>query len=189
NGSQNKIEGLLRAAIAHFHFISIHPFEDGNGRIARALTDMALAQDEKIANRFYTLSAQIMADREDYYRILEKSQKGNRDITKWLLWFLKCLERALTNSETLISKVLAKADFWNRHKNTIMNKRQQKVINRLLDAGEGGFEGGLTTRKYVSMAKVSRSTAFREINDLVNKGVIRPDKGKGRNVSYNITWK
>lgn len=187
--SHDNMEGLLRAGAAHFYFITIHPFEDGNGRIARALTDMALAQDEKIATRFYTLSAQIMAEREDYYTILEHSQKGNRDITQWLLWFVKCLERALINSETLILKVLAKAEFWNIHKNTIMNKRQQKVVNRLLDAGKDRFEGGLTTRKYVSMAKVSRATAYREIADLTAKNVIKPDKGKGRNASYSLIWK
>ena len=186
--SLDNTEGLLRAGIAHFRFITIHPFEDGNGRIARALTDMALAQDERLSTRFYSLSAQIMAERDQYYKILEQCQKGDDDITAWLLWFLGCLERAVKNSETLISKVLAKADFWQRHGQTPMNDRQRKVVNRLLDAGQGGFEGGLTTKKYVSIAKTSRATAYREISDLVGKRVLMQNEGKGRNVSYDLVW-
>lgn len=186
--SLDNTEGLLRAGIAHFRFITIHPFEDGNGRIARALTDMALAQDERLSKRFYSLSAQIMAERDQYYKILEQCQKGDDDITAWLLWFLGCLERAVKNSETLISKVLAKADFWQRHGQTPMNDRQRKVVNRLLDAGQGGFEGGLTTKKYVSIAKTSRATAYREISDLVGKRVLMQNEGKGRNVSYDLVW-
>jgi Fic family protein len=186
--SLDNTEGLLRAGIAHFRFITIHPFEDGNGRIARALTDMALAQDEMLSTRFYSLSAQIMAERDQYYKILEQCQKGDDDITAWLLWFLGCLERAVKNSETLISKVLAKADFWQRHGQTPMNDRQRKVVNRLLDAGQGGFEGGLTTKKYVSIAKTSRATAYREISDLVGKRVLMQNEGKGRNVSYDLVW-
>jgi len=162
-GSKN-IEGLLRAAIAHFRFITIHPFEDGNGRIARALTDMALAQDENLPTRFYSLSTRIMAERDEYYRVLERCQKKDGNITDWLLWFLECFERAT------------------------LNKRQKKVINRLLDAGPGGFEGGLTTRKYVGMAKVSRATAYREISDLVAKQIFRQNPGRGRSVSYDIIW-
>jgi len=186
--SLDNTEGLLRAGIAHFRFITIHPFEDGNGRIARALTDMALAQDERLSKRFYSLSAQIMAERDQYYKILEQCQKGDDDITAWLLWFLGCLERSVKNSETLISKVLAKADFWQRHGQTPMNDRQRKVVNRLLDAGQGGFEGGLTTKKYVSIAKTSRATAYREISDLVGKRVLMQNEGKGRNVSYDLVW-
>ncbi len=186
--SLDNTEGLLRAGIAHFRFITIHPFEDGNGRIARALTDMALAQDERLSKRFYSLSAQIMAERDQYYKILEQCQKGDDDITAWLLWFLGCLERAVKNSETLISKVLAKADFWQRHGQTPMNDRQRKVVKRLLDAGQGGFEGGLTTKKYVSIAKTSRATAYREISDLVGKRVLMQNEGKGRNVSYDLVW-
>jgi len=181
-------EGLLRAAIAHFWFVTIHPFEDGNGRIARAITDMALAQDEKLSSRFYSLSIRIMAERDEYYRVLERCQKGDGNITDWLLWFLECFERALEHSERLIAKVLAKARFWQQHGQTILNKRQLKVINRLLDAGPGGFEGGLTTRKYVAMAKVSRATAFREISDLVAKQILKQNPGKGRSVSYDLIW-
>ena len=182
------IEGLLRAAIAYFRFITIHPFEDGNGRIARALTDMALSQDENLPTRFYSLSTRIMAERDEYYRVLERCQKENGNITDWLLWFLECFERALEHSETLISNILAKAQFWQQHGQTILNKRQKKVINRLLDAGPGGFEGGLTTRKYVGMAKVSRATAYREISDLVAKQIFRQNPGRGRSVSYDIIW-
>jgi len=182
------IEGLLRAAIAHFRFVTIHPFEDGNGRIARALTDMALAQDEKLGSRFYSLSTRIMAERDLYYRVLERCQKGDGDITGWLVWFLDCFERAVEHSETLISTVLTKARFWQRHGQTLLNERQRKVVNRLLDVGPGGFEGGLTTRKYVSMAKVSRATAFREISALVERQVLRQNPGRGRNVSYDIVW-
>lgn len=184
-----QMEGLLRAGVAHFRFITIHPFEDGNGRIARALTDMALAQDEKLSQRFYSLSSRIMREREDYYNVLERSQKGDVDITRWLRWFLGCYRRAVEDSQNLISKILAKAEFWQRHGQTTLNDRQRKVINKLLDAGPGGFEGGLTTRKYVSMAKVSRTTGFREISDLVKKRFLLKNEARGRSVSYDIRWK
>ncbi|MBU3934307.1 MAG: Fic family protein [Candidatus Omnitrophica bacterium] len=186
--SLRDIEGLLRAGIAHFRFVTIHPFEDGNGRLARALTDMALAQDEKLPVRFYSLSSRIMEERKDYYIVLEHCQKGSGDITEWLLWFLGCFVRAVENSEKLISKVLAKAGFWERHAQTIVNERQRKVVNRLLDAGQGEFKGGLTTRKYVSMAKVSKATAYREISDLTNKKILEKTRGKGRNISYELVW-
>jgi len=182
------MDGLLRAGIAHFRFITIHPFEDGNGRIARALTDMALAQDEKLTTRFYSLSSRIMLERDDYYNVLERCQKGNEDITRWIEWFLCCFQRAVEDSRVLISKVLAKAEFWQRHAQVVLSERQQKVINRLLDAGPGGLEGGLTTRKYVSMAKVSRATAFREISNLVAKRILIQNKEKGRSVNYDIRW-
>ena len=183
-------EGFLRAAIAHFWFVTIHPFEDGNGRIARALTDMALAQDEKLTVRFYSLSSQIMEERNAYYDVLEKVSKGKGDITEWLAWFLGCLIRSIEKSESLIAKVLAKAEFWQSHSQTMMNERQRKVVNRLLDTGVGQFEGGLTTRKYVSLNKTSRATAFREISDLVEKKLLVQDqKSKGRSVSYDLNWK
>ena len=178
-------EGLLRAGIVHFYCVTIHPFEDGNGRIARALTDMALAQDEKLGTRYYSLSSQIMDEREEYYGILEKCSRGN-DITGWLGWFLGCYKRAVGRVEKIIANVLAKAEFWQCHLQTEMNERQRKVVNRLLDAGKKGFEGGLTTRKYVSMAKVSRATAFREISDLLEKGILLQNPAKGRSVSYDL---
>ena len=180
-------DGLLRAGIAHFYFVTIHPFEDGNGRIARALTDMALAQDEGLGTRYYSLSSQIMEERDAYYRVLEQCSKGT-DITEWLAWFLGCTARAVVGSERIIGNILAKAGFWQKHRMTPMNERQRKVVNRLLDAGKGGFLGGLTTRKYVSMAKVSRATAFREITHLLDKHVLRQNSGKGRSFSYDLDW-
>ena len=187
--SNGKIEGFLRAAIAHFWFVTVHPFEDGNGRIARVLTDMALAQDEKLQMRFYSLSSQIMEERNDYYDVLEKCSKGKSDITAWLEWFLGCSIRAMQKSETIIGNVLAKVDFWKKYSQTTMNDRQRKVVNKLLDTGVGEFKGGLTTRKYGSLTKTSRATAFREISDLVNKKVLRQNsEGKGRSVSYDLNW-
>lgn len=186
--SRGKTEGVVRAAVAHLRFLTIHPFEDGNGRIARALTDMALAQDEREPRRFYSLSSQIMAEREAYYDILERTQKDEGDITAWLLWFLGCMTRSLERSEGLLGNVLAKGEFWRRHAGAPLSERQLKVVNRLLDAGPSGFAGGLTTRKYVSLAGVSRATAFREIAQLLEWGLIRQNPGSGRNVSYDISW-
>lgn len=187
--SLGKTEGFLRAGIAHFWFVTIHPFDDGNGRITRVLTDMALAQDEKLQMRFYSLSSQIMEERNAYYNILEESQKGEQDITLWLKWFLGCLIRSMERSEIIIAKVFVKAEFWQKHSQTSMNERQRKIINRLLDVGKGEFKGGLTTKKYVSLAKTSRATAFREITDLVEKKVLIQDsKSKGRSVKYDLNW-
>ena len=183
-----KLDGLLRAAIAHFYFVTIHPFEDGNGRIARVLTDMALAQDEDLPRRYYSLSARIMTERELYYGILEKCQKSSLDITEWLSWFLECYCRAITDSEAAISKVLKKAAFWQKNAQAALNKNQRKVINRLLEAGPDGFEGGLSTRKYVSIAKVSRATAYRDITDLLEKRILARHKSKGRSVSYELVF-
>lgn len=187
--SRKNIDGILRAGLAHFYFVIIHPFEDGNGRIARALTDLALAQDEKLKVRYYSLSSQIMEERKGYYDILEKASMGNdTDVTKWLIWFLECFERAIQRSDKIIARVLAKADFWQEHAQDLLNERQRKVINCILEAGRGNFAGGLTTRKYVSIAKVSRATAFREIADMLDKKVLRQLPGKGRNVHYDLIW-
>lgn len=187
--SGKNIDGILRAGLAHFYFVVIHPFEDGNGRIARALTDMALAQDEKLNVRYYSLSSQIMEERKSYYDILERCSKGECvDVTPWLVWFLECFEHAVQRSDKIIGRVLAKADFWQEYSQAILNDRQKKVLNRMLDAGPGGFEGGLTTRKYVSMNKTSRATAFREISDMLAKGVLRQLPGKGRSVRYDLNW-
>lgn len=186
SGSQNE-DGLLRAGVAHFYFVTIHPFEDGNGRVARALTDMALAQDEKLGVRYYSLSSQIMEERDEYYRALEKSSTGN-DITGWLAWFLGCYARAVVGTEKIIAAVLEKSGFWQAHAGLELNLRQRKAVNRLLDAGRGGFEGGLTTRKYVSMSKTSRATAFREISDLLEKNILLKNPSKGRSVSYDLNW-
>jgi Fic family protein len=181
-------DGILQAAIAGFWFVTINPYDDGNGRLARAITDMALARDEKLATRFYSLSAQIIEERQGYSQILEKSQKGGLDITNWLHWFLGCFERAIGRSDELVGKVLLKSRFWELHHNKPLTERQQKVVNRLLDAGPNGFKGGLTTRKYVGMTKASRATSYREIADLINKKMLKQNPGKGRSVSYTLVW-
>jgi len=185
--SRGHIDGLLRAGIAHLWFVTIHPYDDGNGRLARAITDMALAGDEKNSTRFYSLSAQIMAEREGYYHILEQTQRGDLDITPWLAWFLACFTSALDRSYAFLDITLQKARFWKIHTKPLA-ERQRKVVNKLLDAGPGGFAGGLTTRKYVSMAKVGRATAYREISDLLAKGLLSINQGKGRSVSYDLIW-
>lgn len=187
--SQSNLDGLLRAGIAHFYFLTIHPFEDGNGRIARSLTDMALAEDEKLKVRYYSFSSQIMEERDDYYKILEQCSKAkNLDLTEWLSWFLGCYQRAIGKSDKIIGKVLTKADFWAHHAQTELNERQKKVLNRMLDQGKDEFIGGLTTRKYVSLTNNSRATAFREISDMVEKKVLRQLSGGGRSVHYDILW-
>lgn len=185
--SFNNIDGILRAGIAHFYFVIIHPFEDGNGRIARALTDMALAQDEKLDIRYYSLSSQIMEDRDKYYDILERCSKmDSTDITKWLIWFLECFQRAIQRSDKIIGNVLTKAEFWQEHAQTELNQRQRKALNKMLDVGPGNFIGGLTTRKYVGITKTSRATAFREISDMLYKKILRRLSGKGRSVHYDL---
>ena len=186
--SRNEVDGILRAGVAHLWFVAVHPFDDGNGRIARTLTDMALAQDENLSTRFYSLSSQIMAEREAYYEILEHTNKGNVDITEWLNWFLECMSRAILRSNELLSNIMQKARFWKRHAQTQLNDRQRKAINRLLEAGPGGFEGGMTNRKYAGITHISRATAQRELADLVTKGILRPNPGKGRSASYDLVW-
>ncbi|MBI4238829.1 MAG: Fic family protein [Deltaproteobacteria bacterium] len=186
--SQRTIDGLIRAAVAHVYFVTIHPFDDGNGRIARTLTDMALAQDEQSAPRYYSLSAQIMAERDAYYRALESAQQGGLDITEWLRWFLECMTRAITRSETMIANILARSEFWRAFAAVSLSDRQRKVVHRLLEAGPDGFVGGLTTRKYVGLTKCSRATAFREMADLIAKGLLCPSVGRGRNASYQLRW-
>ena len=180
------LNGLLRAGLAHFWFVTLHPFEDGNGRIARALTDMALAQDERQRQRFFSLSARIEQERAAYYDILETTQRGDLDITPWQTWFLEQTAAACESAEATVSQVLAKARFWLRRQETNLNDRQRKVLNRLLDAGPGGFEGGLTTRKYRSLTRVSRATAYRELADLVLQGCLEPIGGGGRSSAYAI---
>ena len=187
--SRKNTDGILRAGIAHFYFVTVHPFEDGNGRIARALTEMALAQDEKLDVRYYSFSSQIMEERKGYYGILEKCSKSSTtNITAWLAWFLQCYERAVQRSAKLLERVLLKANFWQEHAADTLNGRQKKAVNRMLDAGPGGFEGGLTTRKYAGMNKVSRATAFREISDMAAKKVLQQQEGRGRSVSYDLVW-
>ena len=181
-------DGLLRAGLAHFWFVTIHPFEDGNGRLARAIADMTLARDEGTPLRLYSMSAQIRTEQDAYYDILEQTQRGDGELTGWLTWFAGCLDRAVTNSEARLDLVLTKARFWQDHTDVNLSERQHKVVNRMLDAGPGGFEGGLTTRKYVSMTRTSRATAQREIANMVAKGLLVRRPGGGRSTSYEIAW-
>lgn len=184
--SRGALEGIVRAAMAHFWFVAIHPFDDGNGRVARALTDMALAQDDGQRIRYYSLSAQIMADRNSYYGILEKTSTGSGNVTDWLLWFLDCFKRAVEHSETVLADVAAKVRFWQQHLQVPLTERQRKVMNRVLDE-PGGFEGKLTTRKYAAIAKVSPATAYRELDQLHQLGVLKRT-GKGRSVGYELIY-
>lgn len=186
--SRNEMDGILRAGVAHLWFAAVHPFDDGNGRIARTITDMALAQDENLATRCYSLSSQIMANREAYYEVLEHTNKRDGDITQWLKWFLECVSRAIIGSNRMLSSVMQKARFWKHHAQTDLNHRQRKALNRLLDAGPGGFEGGLTNRKYAGITHASRATAQRELANLVKKGILRPNPGGGRSASYDLVW-
>ena len=186
--SRNEMDGILRAGVSHLWFVTVHPFDDGNGRIARTITDMALAQDEDVATRCYSLSSQIMTDRDAYYEVLERTNKKDGDISEWLKWFLACMSRAILSSNRLLSNVMQKARFWKRNAQTDLNNRQRKALNRLLDAGPGGFEGGLTNRKYAGMTHISRATAQRELADLVKKGILRPNPGGGRSSSYDLNW-
>ena len=188
NSSLGRMDGILRAAGAHLRFVTIHPYEDGNGRLARVLTDMALAQDEKLKVRFYSVSSEIMRTRDKYYKILEDVQRCRVDPAEWYLWFIKCVTASIEDSQDIIANVFARVDFWNQHAQAQLNERQKKILNRILDAGQGKFTGGLTTRKYVGIAKVSRATAFREIADMLEKKVLRQLPGKGRSVHYDLIW-
>jgi Fic family protein len=185
---KTNMDGIIKAAVCHLWFITIHPFDDGNGRIARTLTDMLLARDENSPKRFYSLSSQIMAERNDYYDILNATQIGSLDITIWLEWFLGCMNRAILSSNSLLEKIMAKAKFWKAFAQTKLNDRQTKVINRLLDLGPKGFLGGLKNKKYMGMAHTSRATAQRELSELVQKGILIKLPGGGRSSSYDLDW-
>jgi Fic family protein len=182
------VDGLLRAGVAHLWFVALHPFEDGNGRLARAITDMALAQDERQSMRVFSLSAQLLRERDAYYAALESAQRGDLDLTPWLRFFLPQMEAAANAAERTIANTLGKARFWLRHQSTDVSPRQRKVLNRLLDAGPGGFEGGMSTRKYAGLTKTSRATAYRELADLVAKGCLRPGGAGGRSSAYEVVW-
>jgi Fic family protein len=181
NGTQD-IDPVLKAAVAHLWFVTIHPFEDGNGRIARAIADMALARSENSPQRFYSMSAQIRQERNAYYDILEATQKGDLDITQWLEWFLDCLDRAFDRADTILGSVLRKARFWKKHVNQKLNNRQRAMIERLLE----GFEGKLTSSKWAKITKSSQDTALRDIDDLVAKGILAKDAAGGRSTSYSL---
>jgi len=186
--ADRRLDPHLRAGVAHLWFVTLHPFDDGNGRIARALTDLALAQTEQRSVRFYTMAAAIMARRQAYYAILERTQRHGLAITEWLAWFLATLEAALRDALDQVRHLLLKAQFWRHHDGTVLNGRQRKVLNRLLDAAPDGFEGGLNARKYVGMARVSKATATRDLTDLVAKGCLQRRAGGGRSTSYDIRW-
>ena len=181
-----QLDGLIRAGIAHFWFVTIHPYDDGNGRIARAICDLALSQDETSPRRLYNLSTQIIKERDAYYNILETSQKGSMDITPWLAWFLDMYTRAIQASESVIEKALTVAKFWQAHRGTDLNERQLKIVKKLLEAEPQGFEGGINNRKYVSITKTSRETAKRDLADLEAKAILSRNEGKGRSISYRL---
>ncbi len=179
---------ILRAGVAHVWFVTIHPFDDGNGRIARAITDMALAQSDGVPRRLWSLSAQIQEDRRGYYAALQAAQGSDGEITPWLRWFIGTVERALVAAEADVQLVLAKARFWNEQRDVLLNARQIKALNRLLDAGEGTFVGGMTTRKYASLTRTSRATAQRDLADLVAKDLLITGEGRGRSTHYDLRW-
>lgn len=181
NDSQ-KIDPVLKAAIAHLWFVTIHPFDDGNGRISRTITDLFLARADEMPHRFYSMSAEIRRQRKGYYEILEKTQKGDLDITAWLEWFLGCLEAALLHTEKSIRAVLQKAAFWDKHRLISMNERQMMMVNMLWD----GFDGKLTSSKWGKITKCSPDTALRDIQDLINKGILRRTDEGGRNTNYEL---
>ena len=176
------IDPVLKAGIAHLWFVTVHPFDDGNGRIARAIADVVLARSEESSQRFYSMSAQIRQERNDYYDILEATQRGDLDITDWLAWFLGCLDRAFGGAEEILANVLRKARFWRKHAGASFNDRQRDMLKRLLD----GFEGKLTSSKWAKIAKCSQDTALRDIGGLVKCGVLVKDAGGGRSTSYSL---
>lgn len=178
--SEHHIDAVLKAAVAHFWFVTIHPFDDGNGRIARAIADLQLSRADESSQRFYSMSAQIQKERKSYYDILERSQKSGLDITNWIEWFLTCLDKALSATNETLSVVLQKAKFWERHLDTVLNARQILMLNKLLD----GFEGKLTTSKWAKIAKCSHDTALRDIQDLLEKYILIKEGAGGRSTNY-----
>lgn len=188
------LDPLIRAGIAHFWFVTLHPFDDGNGRLTRAITDLAMAQGEHQAIRFYAMSASILARRQDYYRILEATQRGDLNITEWLLWFLQTLLHTLEQAMQRIERVLVKARFWQAHRDDGLPPEQTKVLNRLLNGDllsekpDAGFTGGISAAQYQAVAKVSKATATRHLQDLLEKGCLRKLPGGGRSTRYQINW-
>jgi len=180
--NDNSLDPVLKAAIAHFWFIIIHPFDDGNGRIGRAITDMQLARAEGSGERFYSMSGQILAERNRYYAVLQKEQHSSGDITEWLDWFLHCLKNAILATEHTTQKILRKAHFWQLHEHTPLNERQRLMLNKLFD----GFDGKLQTSKWSKITKTSTDTALRDIKDLVEKGILQATDEGGRNINYQL---
>jgi len=181
--TDNSLDPVLKAAIAHFWFIIIHPFDDGNGRIGRAITDMLLARAEGSGERFYSMSSQILAERKRYYEVLQKVQHSSGDITEWLDWFLHCLKNAMLATESTTQKIVRKAEFWKLHEHTLINERQRLILNKLFD----GFEGKLKTSKWAKITKTSTDTALRDIKDLVEKGILKQTDEGGRSANYILT--
>lgn len=181
--NQDKMDLVLKAAIAHFWFVTIHPFDDGNGRIGRAIADLLLARSEKSPQRFYSLSSQIQKERKGYYDILEKTQKGQLDITSWIEWFLSCMKRAIENVLPTVDSVVQKAKYWDAITQVPINERQRKIINLMLD----GFEGKLTSSKWAKITKCSQDTAYRDILDLLHRGILIKDAAGGRSTSYSLS--
>jgi Fic family protein len=180
--NDNSLDLVLKAAIAHFWFIIIHPFDDGNGRVGRAITDMLLARAEDSSERFYSMSSQILIERKQYYEVLQKVQHSTGDITEWLEWFLHCLKNAMLATENTTQKIMYKAEFWKLHERTPINERQRLVLNKLFD----GFEGKLQTSKWAKITKTSTDTALRDIKDLVEKGILQQTNEGGRNANYEL---
>lgn len=183
--ANNQTDPVLQSGIAHLWFVTVHPFDDGNGRIARAIVDLLLAQADDDTHRFYSMSAQIRVERKAYYDALEKTRKGNLDITEWLTWYLNCLDRALNTTERGMQSLLQKTKFWDGHANTAINERQRLMINKLFD----GFDGKLTTSKWAKMTKCSADSALRDIQDLMQKEILRKEEAGGRSTSYVLKWK
>lgn len=179
---KDELDPLVKSAIAHFWFVTIHPFDDGNGRMARAIGDMLLARADGDSQRYYSLSAQIRLERSAYYTVLEKTQKGNLDITAWLLWYLNCLDRSLNATDQNLQSVMAKTRFWDKHMKTAINERQRFIINKLFD----GFFGKLNSSKWAKLAKCSQDTALRDITDLVEKKILKKEKAGGRSTGYEL---
>jgi Fic family protein len=178
----DETDPVVRAALAHLWFVTIHPFDDGNGRIARTIADMGLARSEDSPKRFYSMSAQIRQERNGYYEILERTQIGTMDVTPWMRWFLGCLDRAFGGAETTLASVLRKARFWEKHAGESFNDRQRKMMNRLLE----GFEGKLTSSKWAKILKCSQDTASRDITDLIDRGILSKDAAGGRSTNYSL---
>jgi Fic family protein len=174
------IDGVLKAGIAHFRFIMIHPFDDGNGRLARAITEMLLARADDSGDRYYSLSSRMLKERKDYYAMLEKGQHSEGDITEWLSWYTGCLGRAVDDSAVSIEGALTRADFWDKHKDVSFNARQRRMVNMLMD----DFKGKVTTAKWGKITKCSHDTALRDITDMIEKGVLAQNNAGGRSASY-----